>query len=80
MVSALNVLGGLISVALGARAVREACGQPTQRQPDGDVPGGAGMNASLRGVRNLDERMAIILQLIREAASTPRSSPGRAAF
>lgn len=74
--AALRVLGGIISIALGAKAVREGIKNGrTQPASDelraGPVPGGAGVNASLEGVRDLDGRMVIILRLIREGRIDP---------
>jgi hypothetical protein len=71
-VSILRVLSGLSLIAAGVRAVNE--GTRGARADQGGAPAfasGAGMKASLHGVRSLDDRMAIIIRLIRQGQADP---------
>lgn len=71
-VSLLRVLSGLSLIAAGVRAVNE--GTRGARADEGSAPAfadGAGMKASLRNVRTLDDRIHIIKGLIRQGQSDP---------
>lgn len=67
--SLFRVLSGLSLIAAGVRAINEGS------RPAGGVEGafasGAGMNASLHGVKNLDDRMRIIIGLIQQGKVDP---------
>ena len=68
--SFLRVLSGVGLLIAGARAIHEGTSRQRDEVP-GSLPGGAGMNASLQGVRSLDDRMRILVRLIREGRVDP---------
>lgn len=69
--SILRVLSGLSLIAAGVRAINESTRRPASLDGDGAFASGAGMNASVHGVRNLDDRMRIIIGLVRQGQVDP---------
>ena len=69
--SILRVLSGLSLIAAGVRAINESTRRPASLDGDGAFASGAGMKASIHGVRDLDDRMRIIVKLIQQGKVDP---------
>lgn len=65
-----RVLSGLSLIVAGVRALNESA-RPAGAGVEGAFANGAGMKASLHGVRDLDDRMRIIIGLIRQGQVDP---------
>ena len=69
--SLLRVLSGLSLIAAGVRAVNEGARSSAGGASAPAFASGAGMKASIHGVRSLDDRMRIIIKLIQQGKVDP---------